>query len=238
MLWGRTLTGVIEGDAVVPRDVPTLVALWRAGRLPVERLVRSYPFSQVATAVDDVRAGRTVKPVLRMDEGAAAGSASVAPTTAATLVDLLRDGRVPAADLPALWRSLPPVRTDELRGLWRGFGVSTAHRTQRLLVRTGWFGKLFRSDVDVSPIVCETPDGALVADARLARGGATLRTVEHAGVVTASMVCDGQPIIDHFTRLSDDAVIGVMTGRDATDDGALYYFVLERVADRAVAAVD
>ncbi|MFE5291121.1 alcohol dehydrogenase catalytic domain-containing protein [Isoptericola sp. NPDC056618] len=234
VLWGRTLTGVIEGDAVVHRDVPTLVALWRAGRLPVERLVRGYPFARVGSAIDDLRAGRTIKPVLLMDDGAVP-AAPVVPADAAALADLLRDGRVPAADLPALWRSLPPVRTDELRGLWRGFGVSTEHRTQRLLVRTGWYGKLFRADDDVSPLVCETPDGALVADARLARGGATLRAVEHDGVVTASMVYDGQPVIDHFTRLSDHAVLGVMTGRDTADGGALYYFVLERVADREVA---
>ncbi|MFI2104013.1 alcohol dehydrogenase catalytic domain-containing protein [Isoptericola sp. NPDC019693] len=241
VLWGRTLTGVIEGDAVVPRDVPTLVALWRAGRLPVERLVRTYPFSEVATAVDDVRAGRTIKPVLLMDEHAADAPAHDVREDgddADDLVQRLRSGRVPAADLPALWRSLPPVRTAELRGLWRGFGVSTAHRTQRLLTRTGWFGKLFGADDDVSPIVCERPDGTLVADARLARGGATLRTVVHDGVATASMVYDGQPIIDHFVRLADEAVLGVMTGRGAADDGALYFFVLERVADREVVAGD
>ncbi|MFE5335418.1 alcohol dehydrogenase catalytic domain-containing protein [Isoptericola sp. NPDC056573] len=238
VLWGRTLTGVIEGDAVVARDVPLLVALWRAGRLPVERLVRGYPFDRVGSAIDDLRAGRTIKPVLLMDDDAATSPAPAAPAVPVTLVDLLRDGRVPAADLPALWRSLPPVRTHELRGLWHGFGVSTEHRTQRLLTRTGWYGKLFRADDDVSPLVCETPDGTLVAEARLARGGATLRTVEHDGVVTASMVYDGQPVIDHFTRLSDDAVLGVMTGRDAADDGALYYFVLERAADRQVAVGD
>lgn len=240
VLWGRTLTGVIEGDAVVPRDVPTLVALWRAGRLPIERLVRTYPFAEVAAAVDDVRAGRAIKPVLLMDEDATAPlrHGDHADGDDADLVERLRSGCAPAGDLPALWRSLPPVRTVELRGLWRGFGVSTEHRTQRLLTRTGWFGKLFRSDDDVSPIVCERPDGTLVADTRLARGGATLRTVVHDGVATASMVYDGQPVIDHFVRLSDEAVLGVMTGRDAADDGVLYYFVLERVADREVVPGD
>lgn len=66
LLMGRTLTGVIEGDADPHELIPRLVDLWRAGRFPLERLITEYSFEDVATAVDDLRAGRVVKPVLRL----------------------------------------------------------------------------------------------------------------------------------------------------------------------------
>jgi aryl-alcohol dehydrogenase len=44
----------------------------RTGQLPVERLVTRYPFDRINDAVDDMRAGRTIKPVLDMlDAGGA-----------------------------------------------------------------------------------------------------------------------------------------------------------------------
>jgi len=229
LLWGRSLVGVIEGDADISRDIPLLAALWRTGRLPVERLVTAFPFAEIAAAVDAVRTGAAIKPVLRM-----VPAIDPAPTVKGDLLAQLREGRVREDDLPHLWRSLPAVAPAQLRGLWRGQGLSTGHRVHRLLAASGWFGKLFTSDDDVAPLVCERPDGTLAADRALARGGAMLRTVVHDGIPTASMSYDGQPIIDHFTRLSPDAVLGVMTGRDAADAGRLYYFLLERAADRPV----
>ncbi|GAA5196338.1 alcohol dehydrogenase catalytic domain-containing protein [Microbacterium jejuense] len=234
LLWGRTLTGVIEGDAVVSRDVPLLAALWRAGRLPIERLVTQYAFADVDTAIAEARGGRVIKAVLTMDQDAAEPPA--AASTPPSLLDALRAGAVPDADLPALWRSLPPVATTTLRGFWRGWGLTHDHRAGRLLERSRWRGKLFRSDDEVAPIVCEAGDGTLVADVALARGGATLRTLAHDGVTTAAMVYDGQPIIDHFVRLAPDAVLGVMTGRDTDDQGRPFFFVLDRSDDDPRAA--
>ncbi|GAA5209566.1 alcohol dehydrogenase catalytic domain-containing protein [Microbacterium kyungheense] len=236
LLWGRTLTGVIEGDAVVARDVPLLAALWRAGRLPVERLVTAYDFADVGAAIDAVRSGRAIKPVLLMDRNAAGPGPAASSRSSATLLEALRAGDVPDADLPALWRSLPPVAPGELRGLWHGWGVTRDHRAGRLLERSRWYGKLFRADDDVAPIVCETDDG-LVVDRALARGGATLRTLEHDGVTTAAMVYDGQAIVDLFVRLAPDAVLGVMTGRDAADRGRAYFFVLEPSGDPRAAGI-
>ena len=67
LLLGRTLTGVIEGDADPHELIPQLVAEWLAGRFPFDRLVTEYAFEDLATAIDDLRAGRVVKPILRMD---------------------------------------------------------------------------------------------------------------------------------------------------------------------------
>jgi len=47
------------------------------------------------------------------------------------------------------------------------------------------------------------------------------------------MVYDGQPIHDHFKRVDDDAVMGIMNGKGVVDlqggAGRYFYFYLERV---------
>ena len=63
---GRTLRGCIQGDAPPAEFFPLLFELWRSGRLPVERLIGFYPFTEVNRAVADSLSGRTVKPVLRI----------------------------------------------------------------------------------------------------------------------------------------------------------------------------
>jgi aryl-alcohol dehydrogenase len=63
---GRTVRGCIQGDAPPAEFFPALFDHWRAGRLPVERLIGFYDFAEVNRAVDDSLSGRTVKPVLRI----------------------------------------------------------------------------------------------------------------------------------------------------------------------------
>jgi aryl-alcohol dehydrogenase len=67
MLSGRSLRGTIEGDAHPPSFVPRMLGWFREGRLPLQRLVRSYPFHAINEAVADMEAGRVVKPVLVFD---------------------------------------------------------------------------------------------------------------------------------------------------------------------------
>lgn len=61
---GKTIRGVIEGDARPREFIPPLVALHREGRLPLEKLIRTYEFEQIDTAFADAASGATVKPVL------------------------------------------------------------------------------------------------------------------------------------------------------------------------------
>lgn len=65
---GRTVVGAIEGDAVPQTFVPELLALQAAGRLPVQKLVRTYAFDELDKAVDDTTSGRTVKAVLLLSD--------------------------------------------------------------------------------------------------------------------------------------------------------------------------
>ena len=61
---GRRLVGIIEGDAVPRLMIPQLINLWQQGRLPFDRLIRTYPLSEVNEAERAAQAGEVVKPVL------------------------------------------------------------------------------------------------------------------------------------------------------------------------------
>ncbi len=50
------------------RFIPKLIALYRAGGFPFDRLVKFYDFSEINRAIADARAGKTIKPVLRISE--------------------------------------------------------------------------------------------------------------------------------------------------------------------------
>ncbi|MFE9610019.1 hypothetical protein [Streptomyces sp. NPDC006012] len=63
-LAGRSLRFVIEGDAVPQQFIPRLIELWRQGRFPFERLIRTYPLDDIASAERAAADGTTVKPVL------------------------------------------------------------------------------------------------------------------------------------------------------------------------------
>lgn len=68
LLNGRTVRGVIQGDAIEQLFIPELVALHADGRFGFERLVGFYPFEDVNRAIEDMQAGRTIKPVLRIGD--------------------------------------------------------------------------------------------------------------------------------------------------------------------------
>ena len=62
---GRTLRGIIEGDANPDIFLPQLADLVTRGRFPLEKLVTFYPFEEINRAVEDSLAGHVVKPILR-----------------------------------------------------------------------------------------------------------------------------------------------------------------------------
>jgi aryl-alcohol dehydrogenase len=62
---GRTVKGIIEGDAIPDLFIPRLIELHRRGRLPFDRMITFYPFHQINKAVEDMEHRRVIKPVLR-----------------------------------------------------------------------------------------------------------------------------------------------------------------------------
>ena len=65
---GRTIRGICEGDSLPDTFIPELIAHFRNGMLPIDRLVTPYPFDRINEAIADARAGRVVKPVLRFGQ--------------------------------------------------------------------------------------------------------------------------------------------------------------------------
>lgn len=61
---GKTVRGVIEGEAVPREFIPRLLELHDQGRLPVEKLIRTYDFEDIDAAFADAAGGQTIKPVL------------------------------------------------------------------------------------------------------------------------------------------------------------------------------
>lgn len=64
LISGATLKAVIEGDTDPETFIPELLDHYEQGRLPLDKLIRSYPFAQINEAVGDQLAGRVVKPIL------------------------------------------------------------------------------------------------------------------------------------------------------------------------------
>jgi aryl-alcohol dehydrogenase len=65
MTGGRTIRGIIEGDANPDVFLPKLIELHRLGRFPIDRLATFYRFEDINVAIDDALAGKVVKPILR-----------------------------------------------------------------------------------------------------------------------------------------------------------------------------
>lgn len=62
----RTLKGSYIGTCVPSRDIPRYVALYRAGRLPVDRLVSGYlSLDEINHGFDELHAGRAVRQIVR-----------------------------------------------------------------------------------------------------------------------------------------------------------------------------
>lgn len=64
---GRSLRGIIGGDAAPQVVIPMLLDFWRQGRFPVERLVTSFDFERIGEVFDAFHHGSVIKPVLRME---------------------------------------------------------------------------------------------------------------------------------------------------------------------------
>jgi len=149
---------------------------------------------------------------------------------AGTRIAAIREagGKVTADELDELWAALVPVRPDEILGSWKGGEFVSGHSFEGRLAQAGWHGKTFTTVTDVAPLVCRDADGKLFVNKEMAKGGASLWMVEFRGEVTATMVYDGQPVLDHFKKVDDSTLLGVMNGKGVLDNGQHYYFYLDR----------
>ena len=66
LLGGKMIRGAIEGESIPEIFIPQLIALWKAGKFPFDRLARYYNFDQINEAAHDSERGIAIKPILRM----------------------------------------------------------------------------------------------------------------------------------------------------------------------------
>ncbi len=64
VLTGKVLRGVTMGDTEPRELIPQLVALHAEGKLPLEKLEKTYALDEINQAADDMHHGVTVKPVI------------------------------------------------------------------------------------------------------------------------------------------------------------------------------
>lgn len=64
---GKTVSGILMGDAVPRETIPLLVDQWKAGRFPFDKLIAEYPLSEINQAEQDCADGKVIKPVLLPD---------------------------------------------------------------------------------------------------------------------------------------------------------------------------
>ena len=64
LLFGRTVRGIIEGDSIPDIFIPRLIALWKQGRFPFDRLIRFFRLDEIEDAVSASASGEVLKPVL------------------------------------------------------------------------------------------------------------------------------------------------------------------------------
>ncbi|MCQ4117914.1 DUF4334 domain-containing protein [Rhodococcus tibetensis] len=133
-------------------------------------------------------------------------------------------------DLDAVWAALDTVRAEDILGQWKGDDFATGHRLHEKLFASRWHGKTFNSLDDAKPLICRDPDGNLFSDVASGNGEASLWNIEFRGEVTATMVYDGAPIFDHFKRVDESTLMGIMNGKSSLvlDGGQHYYFLLEK----------
>jgi len=147
-----------------------------------------------------------------------------------------------------IFDSLEIVDTDFMLGKWKGQEFPTGHVMDGDLSKSGWYGKVFKSIDEVSPLVFygAQEDDLFFADPGLLTSlnepnrypvsivrdqvettayKARLRMVLHRGKYSATMIYDQLPINDVFRKIDDNHVFGLM---DSKLIDAPYFFILSR----------
>lgn len=166
---------------------------------------------------------------------------------------MLKDRAATPEQALSFFDALEPTTLDFMRGHWRGFEIATGHPMDGLLSPSGWYGKLFAGRDEVHPLLFYSRDrsslyavnpallplslpiprslpiGLLMWLSRpllqTKRPRARMRLVEYRGRATGTMIYDAKPICDHFVKVNENTMLGVM---DLKGVPAPYVFVLER----------
>lgn len=67
MLANKTITGVVQGDSIPKIFIPKLIALYKQGKFPFDKLIKFYSLEEINQAVEDSISGKTIKPIIKME---------------------------------------------------------------------------------------------------------------------------------------------------------------------------
>jgi hypothetical protein len=144
-----------------------------------------------------------------------------------------RTDQLDDAELDEFWSTLIPITIEEMIGEWKGGEFFTGHRANGFMAKGNWYGKTFVSADDAKPLICLDENGEKFSNTEWMNGEASLWLEEFRGEMTATMVYDGAPIHDHFKKVDEKTVVGIMNGKAALDytngTGRYLYFYLQRV---------
>ena len=135
-----------------------------------------------------------------------------------------------------LFDQLDPVSCDEIYSRWGGGSFKTSHWAVQTLTDLKWYGKWFQTKMNCAPLICFNEEGDLFSN-QIFGGEGILWMAEFRGKVSATLFCDIQPIFDHFRKVDDDTLMGVMdekrllTEMEIVSNDRYFFFYLHRVAE-------
>lgn len=136
-------------------------------------------------------------------------------------------------ELLAFFDQLPPVSFEDILYKWQG-DIFSADWDASALQQINWYGKWFKSHLDAVPVICYNDKKELFSN-HIMKGEATMWDISFRGQVSATLVYDHLPLFDHFRKVDDRTLMGILSGKpfdgapDAIMNGAYIFFYLEKV---------
>ena len=170
-----------------------------------------------------------------------------------SLSNIILTGKTSTENALHIYDQLEPVDSSFMIGRWKGSEFRTGHRMDGLLEVCGWYGKLFVDNDTVHPLLFYTASKKEVYAVNPAliplwfnfpkirvlrtiltlakpilqtkKPKARLRMMDHRGKSSATMIYNSKSINDHFRKIDENKVMGLM---DLKGEPKPYFFILER----------
>ena len=62
---GKRIIGAVEGQVIPKEYIPKMIAWYREGKFPIDRLTREYPAEEFEDAIAGMTGGSVIKPIIR-----------------------------------------------------------------------------------------------------------------------------------------------------------------------------
>lgn len=175
---------------------------------------------------------------------------------------MIQQGLADGDKLLAIFDQAEPIPCEFMFGQWRGAEIKTGHPIEGLLELSKWYGKVFKDKEHVYPLIfLDERKGILFAGdpkyiplnehvgvfqkvgklmplatkvLKTYESKARARMIEFRGKSSATMIYDEKPINDHFRKISENMVLGIMDLKSIVQP---YFFILER-DDQSIYTLD